>query len=94
MNPLHLYWIIPACIIYGFLINGLITGKEPKPNTNGNRIRSMNDRELAAFLMQGNYSEWQIPFCQNKTECCNDIENIPEKRCLDCLVSWIQKEAE
>lgn len=49
--------------------------------TNGGRIRSMSDEELAEFM----YGK-DVPWC-NDSEC-------PSETCKDCFREWLQKEVE
>lgn len=70
------------------------------PFTMGDRIRVMNDGELARFLQEvtnlaNENSGW---FCQNKKE-CNDILSswdgeIPDEWCTACMVEALQQPAE
>ena len=47
------------------------------PDTNGDRIRNMNDEELADFLLNLVYSQdtpWSIPFAKKFCENCPTVE--------------------
>ena len=48
-----------------------------EPYTNGDRIRNMNDEELADFLLKLVYSQdtpWSIPFAKKFCENCPTVE--------------------
>lgn len=64
--------------------------------TNGDRIRAMTDEELADILYDQADLEAQIKFCQNLPECeawLETPEGIPEHKCKDCLLKWLQQPA-
>ena len=70
--------------------------KKQKIPTNGDRIRAMNDEELAAILYGMNELDERIHFCQSLPECekfFEDGEDIPEHKCRDCLLKWLQQPA-
>ena len=56
----------------------------PKPQTNGDRIRAMTDEELAEFIER----DYFVPHCP--TETCN-----PElvDSCMHCWLDWLKQEA-
>lgn len=64
--------------------------------TNADRIRSMNDEELAdAMIMLDVRSGKEIPFCINHKKCTDMLdadEAIPDEMCRQCLIDWLQKE--
>lgn len=66
--------------------------------TNADRIRSMNDEELAdAMIMLDVRSGEKIPFCISHRKCTNMLdagEAIPDEMCRQCLIDWLQKEVE
>ena len=67
-----------------------------KIETNADRIRAMSDAELAKALMKSNDAEVYIPFCKNTPECLEmlDCGEIPEERCLGCMMDWLRQPAE
>ena len=67
---------------------------EPKPQTNADRIRSMSDEELAQILFAINDGDG---YCKNLPECAallNTEEGIPDEKCIQCVVAWLQQPAE
>lgn len=73
------------------IANGVTVKTEPK--TNADRIRAMSDEELATLLMTEHDYALCIPFCTNKPECDLDLEDIPEERCMGCMIEWLQQPA-
>lgn len=66
--------------------------KNDPERTNYYRIVSMSPDELARFLYTELGCESIIPFCQNKPQCDQDLEQdklIPEERCISCLEDWL-----
>lgn len=67
-----------------------------KPVTNEDHIRAQIRAEegLAKFLMKCHDDGIHIPFCQNKEECLELIEEngVPESKCMDCMIEWLRKE--
>ena len=63
------------------------------PLTNGERIRSMDDEELADYLVERDDGV----FCANLEICekdlCADVD-IPDERCRGCALKWLQSEVE
>ena len=58
--------------------------REPEPTTNGDRIRSMSDEELAEFCV------WMCPPGSNENLTCE-----PERKlCSQCWLDWLKQEAE
>ena len=61
-----------------------------KPKTNADKIRSMNDEELAEFLLNVNtsYEDSCVTNCK--------WEDYPtrDKGCKDCFLEYLRKEAE
>ena len=67
-------------------------GSGEMPMTNADRIRAMDDQELAAY-----WAENHDNFCQNKPECgeaLNRDELIPDEWCVACALAWLQKPVE
>ena len=62
-----------------------------KTMTNADRIRSMSDEELGAFIISISDEGW--PFaCQNKPECYNGVP--APGLCEKCFMDWLRKPAE
>lgn len=62
------------------------------PMTRADRIRSMSDEELAAYL-----ADHYDGFCLNKPECgtlLDTDEGIPEEMCVACALIWLRQPAE
>lgn len=73
-----------------------LIGSFTPPMTNADRIRAMSDEELAA-IMTATFVDEQIHYCQNRQECMDALdrgEDIPEEKCIACLVEWMQSPAE
>lgn len=63
--------------------------------TNGDKIRSMTDEELAVVIIKESRIGDYIHFCTSKTECEKRLEtdeDIPDEWCIGCLVEWMKKE--
>lgn len=67
-----------------------------KPQSNGDRIRAMVDEVLGAFLMRVSSLELPVPFCQNKPECEELLNNdeLTDAHCLGCMVAYLKRPAE
>lgn len=65
-----------------------------KPQTNADRIRKLSDEELAAFLYRFVDIDDEVHFCENRRECQENVENIRQESCVECLVRWLKKPAE
>lgn len=78
------------------IANGVTFAKDTNVLNNADRIRAMSDEELAKFLMKAHDCELHIPFCTNKPECHDDLDNgdIPEERCLKCMMDWLNAEVD
>ena len=65
------------------------TYTEDKPKTNADRIRSMNDEELAKAIVSKRYTgacnDFDIPYNGN---CCHNCEKC------DAIIKWLQQPAE
>ena len=61
--------------------------------TNGDKIRSMTDDELANQILKIDQSEY-IKFCLNKPECVEGDIDITNDMCKQCLMEYLQKEVE
>lgn len=72
--------------------------KYVKKQSLADKIRSMNDEELAAFFLQITSGIDPANFyCKNKKECeelMNADKEIPEEWCLKCLAERLQQPAE
>lgn len=62
--------------------------------TNLERFRAMTDKEVARFLMAAHDCELHIPFCQNHTDCCDDLDGITPARCIVCMMEWLNSPME
>lgn len=69
------------------------------PRTNADRIRAMDDEELAGAILRYTYgsvdpANW---FCQGKKE-CGDLmdadEEIPDEMCKACILEKLRQPAE
>lgn len=66
------------------------------PLTNADRIRAMSDEELADILYGLGELDERTRFFQNLPECealLETPEGIPEHKCKDCLLKWLQNPA-
>ena len=62
--------------------------------TNADRIRSMSDADLAAFLQSILDGD---TYCTNKPQCgemLNTDDGIPVEWCAQCLLAWLRKPVE
>ena len=62
-------------------------GWEPKPQTNGDRIRAMTDEELAKFVNDAEFGFLDRPGM------CDVCDHHLVKACLDCWLDWLRQEA-
>lgn len=67
-----------------------------KPQTNADHIRAMisTDEGLAEALLQAHYGGMFIPFCKNKPECMDLLEEgriIPQEECKKCMLAWTRE---
>ena len=72
-------------------------GEFKAPETNADRIRSMNDEELADFINRCMSEDSAPHICRNLPECDEDVEKdtlIPLERCKQCLLYWLRQPAE
>lgn len=65
------------------------------------RIRSMESGGMADLLLRvADFEPRGIDFCQNRPECQEALDavpqegNEPELPCRECMVAWLQEEAE
>lgn len=67
-----------------------------KQKSNGDRFREMTDEELGKFLLQIGSIENPVPFCQNKPECEELLNNdeLTDAHCLGCMVAYLKRPAE
>lgn len=66
-------------------------GSGGKPRTNADRIRAMNDLELADFMNK------EHDYCKNWPKCMELLDHnelIPDSWCKKCLLAWLQKPVE
>lgn len=62
---------------------------------NYKKIKGMNLKELARFLIELTEPGDTIKYCQNLPECDADNESdreIPDERCVKCMMQWLEKE--
>lgn len=59
--------------------------------TNLERFRAMDDKEIARFLMAAHDCEVNIPFCQNKSKCFDDMDGITPAQCIVCMMEYLQQ---
>jgi hypothetical protein len=78
---------ITACNDGVLFIQPSITTVGKSVMTNGDKIRQMTDKELAALFIQ--WETYGADYCVAECEYCNI-----EKQCPDCIHAWLQKEAE
>ena len=68
-------------------------GCEKMPLTNADRIRSMSDEELAAYIVELTDGV----YCLHLEACYEDLHGdggFPEERCRACAVKWLRSEAD
>ena len=73
------------------------TGVKLVDMTNADRIRAMDDEDLAEVLLLFNHLECRIPFCKNLPQCeelLDTEEGVPEEKCKQCLLDWLRQPAE
>ena len=66
---------------------------QPKPQTNGDRIRAMSDEELADLAFKLNVDE-QVNFCKMLPECEEILdrdEDLDLNKCKGCFVQWLKE---
>jgi hypothetical protein len=66
-----------------------------EPFTNADHFREAISTEdgLAKFLMRVHDEGVYIPFCENKEECWDLIEEngVPDEKCMECMMQWLRK---
>lgn len=60
-----------------------------KPMTNADRIRAMNDKELADFLLIVN-SNYDVPCMIGENDCKYDQDTVDD--CSVCFLAWLREE--
>ena len=65
----------------------------PKTVTNAERIRTMNDKELAITIKDMMFSDFK-PACEKSTFFSEDEQPACEKDCLSCILDWLHRPAE
>lgn len=62
--------------------------------SNADKIRRMTNEELDMFLMDVAPTDLdgKIHFCKNDPECEEDPENVDQRRCIMCLLKWLEEE--
>lgn len=58
-----------------------------KVRTNGDKIRSMTDEQLADAITAD-------AFCGKVTGEIATISDCSDRKCIDCVLQWLRKEAE
>ena len=64
--------------------------EEPKPITNGDRIRAMSDEELAEYFPT--HASLCPDLEENKTVCKGANFMANNKMCRQCWLSWLKQE--
>ena len=62
--------------------------------TYAERFKAMTDEQLAKFLMDAHDCVLHVPFCQDKQECCDNLDDIKEENCMACMMAWPRKEVD
>ena len=74
-----------------------ITEYTYKPITNADRIRSMNNEQLAGLLREV-VNLGGPDYCKRLSECDAlldaDVVDIPDQNCYQCLIDWLRQPAE
>lgn len=67
-----------------------------KTMTNGDRIRTMTDEELAKVVLEVADSGIYIGFCRELPECLASVDDggVPDEKCLECVKLWLNQPAE
>ena len=68
-----------------------------RKQTNADRIRNMDDEELAELLYSLQYCDEKLNFCGNNKECDDILDGggtVTDEMCKQCLVWWLQSEVE
>lgn len=64
------------------------------PRTNGDKIRTMTDEELADKILRIDLGE--APYCDSDNVKCNEMadagEPVPSTMCRQCCIKWLQQE--
>ena len=72
-----------------------VLDERKRKQTNADHIRSMisTDEGLAEALLQAHDGGMFIPFCKNKPECVDLLEEgiIPQEECKKCMIEWIRE---
>ena len=55
--------------------------------TNGDKIRSLDDKQLAEFFTAD-------AFCGKMNGEIATISDCSDRKCIDCVLQWLRKEAE
>lgn len=63
----------------------------PKKKTNADKIRNMNDEQLAEFLLKVNWAN-EEPCMQNSGNCKWEDYPTRDKGCKDCFLEYLRKE--
>lgn len=69
---------------------GTCDGWEPKPTTNGDKLRAMSDEELAEWIE----TMADCRMCQIAEEHCSGGETNSRASCMIHWLDWLKQEAE
>ena len=53
--------------------------------TRGNKLRSMTDEQIVDAAFDSGIDDY-FDFCQNRPECDNQVETIPDEWCKKCML--------
>lgn len=89
----------PVCLKCEYIIKqseNVPSNWKPKAMTNADHLRLQISTEdgLAKFLMNAHDGDMFIPFCKDmykQKECFDEIENLDDKKCMECMKAWLRK---
>lgn len=70
------------------------TGSIAVPMTNGDRIRSMSDEELAEFVCRNSISTMCDIICGGWCNAVKTLKKSADEMCKDIVIKWLQQPAE
>lgn len=76
------------------MANELFRSLAPEPQTNADRIRSMNDEELASEMTQRSISTICDIVCQGDCEAIATLNKTSGEVCKEIIMKWLQQPAE
>lgn len=66
---------------------------QTKIRTNGDRIRTMSDAELAGFIITAlSAKAIECDYCVHRDELCKNKR--PSRRCTDGMIEWLRSEVQ